>query len=287
MVEWIYATSGYFETMRIPVIAGRAFRESDTPESAPVVVVSKAFAARYFPKGDAVGHHLAGKTPREIVGIVGDVQVHSGFGNGGPLAIEPTVYQPATQLTGSLKTLHTWFSPKWVIRTNGSPGPINPQLQAAIAAVDPLLPIAHFHTVEELAGRYTKSERYLAALFSMLAGLALLLAAIGLYGLISHSIARRRHELGIRMALGATVQQTIVGVMRPGLVLSVAGTLAGLGLSIMAVHLMKSLVFGVKETDPATFIVTAAILLLVAVAASLGPALRVLKMDPAQTLRSE
>src|SRR5262249_31772554 len=117
--------------------------------------------------------------------------------------------------------------------------------------------------------------------------LALLLAAIALYGLISHSIAQRRLELGIRLALGATVKQTIVGAMRPGLLLSLTGIVVGLGLSLVAVRLMKSLVFGVKETDPITFVATALILLLVAAAASLFPALRILKMDPAQTLRSE
>ena len=121
----------------------------------------------------------------------------------------------------------------------------------------------------------------------MLAGLALLLAAIGLYGLISHSIAQRRHELGIRLALGATAQQTIIGVMRPGLVLALAGVVVGLGLSTVAVRLMKSLVFGVRENDPATFVITAGILLAVTALASLGPALRILKIDPAETLRSE
>src|SRR5262249_37452066 len=160
------------------------------------------------------------------------VQMHSGLdGAEGPLRVVPVVYQPATQLTGSLRVLHTWFSPKWVIRTNGPSPRIAQQLQAAVAAVDPQLPIARFHTVHELAGRYIKGERYLATLFTMLAALALLLAAIGLYGLISHSVAARRHELGIRLALGATAQQTIAGVMRPGLLLALAGIVAGLGLS--------------------------------------------------------
>ncbi|HXA49852.1 MAG TPA: FtsX-like permease family protein, partial [Candidatus Acidoferrum sp.] len=148
-------------------------------------------------------------------------------------------------------------------------------------------PIARFRTVEELAGRYTQGERYLAALFSMLAGLALLLAAIGLYGLISQTIAQRRHELGIRLALGATAGQTIAGIMRPGLALAGVGVVVGLGLSSVAVRLLKSMVFGVKENDPTTFAAMAGVLLLVAVAASLAPALRILKMDPAETLRKD
>ena len=124
-------------------------------------------------------------------------------------------------------------------------------------------------------------------LFSILAGLALLLAAIGLYGLISQSITQRRHEIGIRLALGATARQTIAGAMRPGILLSLAGVGAGLGLSLVAVRFLRTMLWGVRETDPATFAATAAILLLVAALASLAPALRILRMDPAETLRSE
>jgi ABC-type antimicrobial peptide transport system permease subunit len=133
----------------------------------------------------------------------------------------------------------------------------------------------------------TGSQRYLAALFSILAGMALLLAAIGLYGLISQSITQRRHEIGIRMALGATARQTIAGVMRPGLLLSLAGIGAGLGISLIAVRFLRSMLWGVRETDPLTFASTAGILLVVAALASLAPALRILRMDPADTLRSE
>jgi predicted permease len=289
-IEAVYATPEYFDTMRIPLFAGRGIREADSGESGRVAVVSRAFAAKYLRNMNPIGQHFTLENRvREIVGVVGDVQQHSGISSRlGPIAVEPTVYLPMAQLSeGLLPMLHTWFSPKWVIRTNGPSAAITPQVRAAVAAVDPRLPIAHFRTVDELAGRYTKGERYMAALFTMLAGLALLLAAIGLYGLISQSIAQRRHELGIRLALGATARQTIVGVMRPGLVLAVIGIIAGLGLSILAVRLMKSLLFGVRETDPVTFIVTAGILLVVTTAASLGPALRILKMDPAQTLRSE
>ena len=141
--------------------------------------------------------------------------------------------------------------------------------------------------MDELRGRYTGSQRYLAALFSILAGLALLLAAIGLYGLISQSITQRKHEIGIRLALGATAQQTIAGVMRPGILLSMAGIGAGLGMSLIAVRFLRSMLWGVRETDPVTFAATAGILLLVAALASLAPALRILRMDPAETLRNE
>ena len=194
--EFVYSTPTYFETMRIPVLAGRAFRDSDTPQRTHVVVVSESFARKYF-HGDALGRHLkSGKEISEIVGICGDVQQHSGLsGDEGPLSVEPTVYLPASQLSdGFVKLIHTWFSPKWVVRTSGPTANLTAQIRAAVAAVDPQLPVAHFRTIDELRNATTGSQRYLAALFSILAGLALLLAAIGLYGLISQSITQRRHE---------------------------------------------------------------------------------------------
>ena len=287
--EFVYATPTYFETMRIPMVSGRTFSDSDAPHKARVVVVSASFARKYF-HGDALGRHLkSGKEIAEIVGICGDVQQHSGLSGGmGPLSVEPTVYLPVSQLNdGFVKLVHTWFSPKWVIRTSGPTANLNGQIRAAVADVDPRLPVAHFRTVEELRNVQTGSQRYLAALFSMLAGLALLLAAVGLYGLISQSIAQRRHEIGIRLALGATARQTIAGMMRPGVLLSIVGIGAGLGISLVAVRFLRSLLWGVRPTDPVTFVATAAILLMVAALASLAPALRILRMDPAETLRNE
>jgi ABC-type antimicrobial peptide transport system permease subunit len=173
------------------------------------------------------------------------------------------------------------------VRTNGPTANLASQIRAVVAATDPQLPVAHFRTVDELRGRYTGGQRYMAGLFSILAGLALLLAAVGLYGLISQSVTQRRHELGIRMALGATAQQTILGVMRPGLLMALAGAGAGLALSVVLVRFLRSMLWGVRETDPATFLIMAALLLVVAALASLAPALRILRMDPAATLRSE
>ena len=287
--EFVYATPGYFETMRIPVVAGRTFRDSDTLRSQRVVVVSRSFAKKYF-HGDALGRHLKmGKDPSEIVGICGDVQQHSGLTSAlGPLSVEPTVYLPPSQLDDDyVQLVHTWFSPKWVIRTSGPSANLGAQIQAAVAQVDPRLPIAHFRTVDELRNVQTGSQRYLAALFSILAGLAVLLAAIGLYGLISQSVAQRRHEIGVRLALGATARQTIAGVIRPAILLSIVGIGAGLGMAFVAVRFLRGMLWGVRQTDPVTFAATSAILLLVAALATLAPALRILRVDPAETLRNE
>src|SRR5262249_29484996 len=159
-------------------------------DSPLVAVVSEAFVRRYMKGQNPIGRHLGpAKTPTEIVGVVGDVQQHSGIGNYGPISLEPTLYIPYSQLTEkALPMIHTWFSPRWVVRSAGAPGALAGQIQAAVAAADPLLPMAKFQTITDLRDIQTGNQRYQAALFSTLAGLALLLAAIGLYGLIAHSI---------------------------------------------------------------------------------------------------
>jgi predicted permease len=288
-VEMVYCTPAYLETLRIPLRAGRGFRDSDTPESARVTVVSQSFAARYFHGREAVGRHIEiERIPREIVGVAGDVQQHSGMGNFGPLSMNPTVYLPVSQMPdGFFRVVHTWFAPKWAIRFHGASGNLQAQVQSAMAAADPQLPIASFRTVDDLRGKITQAQRYDAVLFSVLAGLALVLAAIGLYGLISQSVTQRTHELGVRMALGATAGQTMASVLRPGIQSAAAGMAAGYVLSLVAVRFLEHMLWGVRPTDGFTFAATAVILLAVAAVASVAPALRVLGLDPAQTLREE
>ena len=283
--EVVYATPGYFETMRIPIFRGRGFLESDTARSARVAVVSESFARKMFANADAVGRHLAG--PMEIVGVVGDVQQHSGLGNFGPISIDPTVYIAASQTQDDfLQEVHAWFPPKWVVRTGGPVANLAAQVQAAVTAVDPQLPLAHFGDIDKLRADITSGERYHAALFSIVAGLALLFAAIGLYGLISYSFEDRRQELGVRMALGATAGQAIRSIVQPGLALALAGVAGGIcALPPGGLLLLESLLWGVRPTDSATFAAPAVVLLLVAACASLSCRRRVLRLDPAVTLR--
>jgi predicted permease len=289
-VEMIYTTPGYFAAMRIPVLRGREFRESDSPASGRVAVASQSFANRYFHGKDALGGHVKlGRESSEIVGIAGDVQQHSGLdGSQGPLSMEPTLYIPVAQTSDEyLQLVHTWFSPKWVIRTKGRVRGLESQVRGAIAAADPRLPIAEFRTVEEWRGNFTGDQRYLATLLTVLAGLALLLSGVGLYGLIGHSITERTHEIGVRLALGATVPEAMASAMKPGLVLGAVGVAVGLGLSLPAARLLKHLLWGVEPADALTFLSTAAVLLAVCAVASLMPALRIPRLNPARTLRSE
>jgi predicted permease len=288
-IEVVYVTPEYFDTLRIPLRRGRAFRPADNAGSGPVAIVSESFARKYYARHQAIGGHLRMEGGTwEIVGIAGDVQQHSGLGNFGPLSVEPTMYVPAAQMSGKyFQLVHTWFPPRWVIRATGNPGNIEGQVQNAVASVDPLLPIARFKTMDDLRGRTTQRERYNATLFSIVAGLALLLAALGLAGLISQSVTQRTHELGVRMALGASARQAMLAMMRPGLLLAAAGVATGYVLSRFAVRFLEHLLWGVRPTDPTTFVVTAGILLLVAFIASMVPSLRILRIDPAQTLRDE
>lgn len=284
----VYCTPGYFETIRVPVRRGRTFRESDVVEAPRVAIVSESFARKHFTKRDALGGHLQlGSVTHEIVGIVGDVQQHSGLGNFGPVSIDPTLYIPVAQASdGLLQLVHTWFSPKWVIRASATAG-VEPTVRAAIAAVDPQLPVARFKTIDDLRGKIMLEQRYNATLFSAIAGLALLLAALGLAGLIQQSVTQRTHELGVRMALGANARQAIATMVRPGLVLAGAGVAAGFVLSRIAARFLEHMLWGVRPTDTATFVGTAAILLAVAAGAAVAPALRILRIDPARTLRDE
>jgi predicted permease len=288
-MEMIYTTPGYLEMMRIPIYRGRDFRDSDTPDALRVIVVSQSFAAKFFRGQDPIGQQLkTGESVWQIVGVSGDVQQTSGLEYHGPLAVSPTMYLPVAQLPdGFLRFIHGFASPKWVIRASGASGTLTAQIQAAMASVDPLLPIARFQTIDELHAATTSSQRYDAVLFTTLAGLALLLAAIGLYGLLSHSIGQRTRELGIRMALGATTAQLVATAVRPGLLLALAGAAAGYVGSRIAVRLLEHMLWGVRPDDGVTFIATSCLLLGVAGVASLVPALRILRLDPASTLRSE
>jgi predicted permease len=291
MAEMVYLTDGYFETMRIPLLRGRTIHADDRADALTVVVVSESFARKHFHGAEAaVGRHLEieGK-PREIVGVVGDVQQHSALnGEGTPTSMDPTLYLPVAQMSDEfLSGVHRWYSPKWAIRVRGRASALESHVQEAVAASDPELPIARFQTIADIEGRYTAGQRYLAGLFEVLAGMAVLLAAIGIYGMISQTITRRQHEWGVRLALGATAEQTLTDVMTPGLKLAAIGVLAGLVLARFAVRFLEHLLFGVGPGDPLTFVVTAVLLLLVAGAASLVAAVRVVRMDPATTLRSD
>lgn len=287
--DWNYTTPDYFRALRIPLLRGRRFSIADDSKSRPVAIVNEAFVKEYLPDQEPVGSHLkSGKATREIVGVVGSVQQKPGWGHYGPIAAIAAVYFPAAQTEdNSLLLLHTWFSPNWVVRTNGATEGLIAGMQRAVQAVDPQLPFASFRTMLDVRSRAYADQRFEATLLSILAGLALLLAAVGIYGLIANSVVERTRELGIRMAMGATIGQAMRTVAAPGITLALVGIVVGSVLARGSVGMLEHLIYGVKTTDPLTFASVAVVLLLIAAAASYIPALRIVRLNPAETLRDE
>ncbi len=291
MAEMVYLTPGYFETMRIPLLAGRDIGVRDRAEAPAVVVVSESFANRYFHgTAAALGRHLEiERAAREIVGVVGDVEQHSSLGERTlPISLDPTIYLPAAQMSDLfLADVHHWLSPRWVIRALGPVSPLERQVRNVMASLDDGVPLAGFRTMAEVEARSTGGQRYLASLLAALAVLALLLAAVGIYGTISLTITRRQHELGVRIALGSPVKQMLADVAAPGLVPALWGIGIGLVLARFMVGFLERLLFGVRPGDPLTFVATSLVLLLVAAGATLAAGIRLARMDAAATLRSD
>ncbi len=292
LTNLVYVTPGYLETLRIPLLQGRSLRDGDTGNAAAVGVVNQAFVRMYFKNDEPIGRHIrfggVGGPPVEIVGVSGDVQQQAGWGDYGPAGAVPTIYVPMAQMeTGAVKMLHTWYAPNWVVRVNGDPNSVMRGIQDVMASVDPMLPIAEFRTMTELRSQTFAGQRFQTTLLAALSGLALLLAMVGIYGMMSQSVVERTREMGIRMALGASIGQSIRHATLPGLALGGAGVFAGALLAIASNRLMKHLVWNVSTLDGATYASVAAGLLVVAGIASLIPALRITRLNPADTLREE
>jgi ABC-type antimicrobial peptide transport system permease subunit len=185
-----------------------------------------------------------------------------------------------------LNMVHTWFSPSWFVRVDGPPQAIAQQMQRAVQTVDPLLPFAKFRTFDELRGEAMATQRAQAVLLGTLAGLALLLAAVGLYGLVASSVAERTRELGIRMALGASTRRAVLAAAAPGILLGAIGVVAGLIAARFGAILLRHLVWGVALGDPATFAVAGVTVLAIAATAALVPSLRIVRLNPIRALRT-
>jgi putative ABC transport system permease protein len=285
-----YVTPGYFETLRLPVRRGRSLAERDAKGASPAVVINDSFARRYFPaEAEVVGQHIkvAGEV-REIVGIADNVQQKGGFNGYGPIDALPSVYVPFAQFPGGgLRLYHGWFAPAWIVRT-ASAGVVNEAaIRRVMAEVDPQLPLSAVRSVDVVRSAALARQRVLMLLVGMLGVTALLLAAIGIHGLIASGVTERTREFGIRMALGATAGQTVRTAALPGIALAAVGLVAGCGVAVGVSGLLRSLLWGVKANDPVTFAGVIVALLLVAVAASVFPALRVRRLDPVALLRSE
>jgi hypothetical protein len=220
--------------------------------------------------------------------VLADVTKRPGLRASAPLTTEVTYYVPATQMgqTG-VNLVHIWFQPSWIVRTEGPINGLTAAMQTALAEADPALPFAGFHSLKELQADALQQQRLEALLLGVLAGLALLLSVVGVYGLVSNLVVQRTREIGIRMALGSTVGQAMVEIGKSGITAIACGVAGGLVLAGLTLRVMKSQVYGVRTYDPATLIAVVALLALSAAVATFAPTRRIAKIDPALTLRSE
>lgn len=286
MTSATYIAGDYFGTLGIPLRAGRAFDARDTAAALPVVIVNERIAQEYFGGTNPVGRRIRlSGVEREIVGVAGDVIVRPGFGDRGPLAAMPLAYLPLAQASdGFLRLVHGWFSTAVIVRTRGSMADAAAGLRAS---VDPMLPFAAVRSMEEVEGAAVAQPRLMMTLLLGLAGVAVLLSAVGIHGLIASSVAERTREMGIRMALGATGSRAVGTLAMPGVLLAIAGILVGAAAARGAATLLRSFLWGISPTDPSTYAAVAALFVAVAAIASVLPALRILRLDPARTLRAE
>ena len=284
-----YVTPGYFETLRLPLLRGRSLADADSKAAAPVVVVNEVFVHRYFKDRDPVGEFVrVGGVDRRIVGVSSSVRQRGGFNGFGPVDALPAIYMPFAQFPANgLRVIHGWFSPAWIVRAAPNAAVTEQAIRRAMADVDPQLPLSAVRGVDEVRSLALAGHRVLTGLVAALGGLALFLAAIGIHALIASGVTERTREIGIRMALGATIRQTVIDAAKPGLLMAAAGLAVGCLAAFGASGLMRNLLWGVRENDPVTFVAVVAALLVVAAAASLVPALRIRKFDPVALLRSE
>lgn len=286
----VYVTSGFFETLGIPLLRGRDLEEADRAEAQPVVVANRAFVEENLAETPAIGSRVTfGGRDWEIVGVVGDVQQsNAGWGPSQPVWKSPTLYISAAQAgDGFFRGIHIWFAPSWLVKTTGEPSALAAGVTEAIHEVDPLMPVARIARLEEVMGRALARPRFEAVFLVAVAAFALLLAVVGLYGIVANEAVERTSEMGLRMALGATPANAVWTVGLAGLRLVLIGLVVGAIAAALTSRWIERVIWGVAVVDPFTMAAVAACLTALAAAASFMPAARVARLEPARILREE
>jgi predicted permease len=289
---WTMVSAGYFETFKIPVLRGRSFTEQDD-SGPPVVIVNQALAKQFWPKGDplsdrmiigrGVGPAFKDEPPRQIIGVVGDVRDGALYRDP-----QPNMYVLSAQITEGENALVSQIAPwAWVIRTRVPPRSLSSAIQKELREASGGLPVARVRPMEETISRSTAAQNFNMLVLTIFGCAALLLAAIGIYGLMAYSVAQRTQEIGIRLALGAGTGTVRNMVVFQGLRLAVTGVALGLAASFGLTRLISSLLFGVKAWDPVVLSTVPLMLIGVALVAIWLPALRASRVDPIHALRYE
>ena len=290
--EWLAVSSGYLNVLKIPILRGRAFDEEDKAGAPGVVLVNAALAKRFWPEqnplgkeiliGNGLGPKLADE-PRRIIGVVGDVRDQDLSQEP-----EPTMIIPDAQMPDGLEQLQADFGPIWwLVRTRNAPQTFIPQISERLREVSAGRPVGTVRTMSQSLSRSMARQKFNMLLLSIFASVALLLAAIGVYGVIAHSVAQRTQEIGVRMALGADRKTVRNMILREALTTGTVGAASGLCAAFFLVRLLSGWLFGVSARDPAIFVAAPAFLLLVVFVAACFPAARAAHLDPARTLRAE
>lgn len=282
--EFHVVSPGIFEALRMPLVRGRFFNDHDQRDTEPVMIISASFARKYFPDEDPIGRRIeigAGEgearksyKTREVVGVVGDLRTAT-------LEKEPapTYYVPLPQLM--------WGPPTLVVRTKGDPMALAPALNKALESLDSEAPLYNLRTMQDYLALDLGRARFQAMLLGLFAGIALLLTAVGLYGVMAQSVAQRTQEIGIRMALGASRENVRAMVLRRGTLLSLTGTAIGIVGALAFARLIESLLYEIPPHDPTTYLAVCAVLAVVAALASYVPASRATRLEPMVALRYE
>jgi len=270
----------YFKTMGIRLMAGRLFDERDAKGTPDVVIVNETMARTFWKNESPIGKRIQpGETPPwcTIIGVVEDVK-NAGLDK--PAGTELYLPYDQTQASG-LQNAYL------VLRGQGDPRSLVSAVRSRLDGVDPTIPLAQVETMDAVMAEAESQPRFLTLLLTLFSGVALIIATVGIYGVISYSVARRSKEFGLRMALGAQPGNVLTLVMKQGLVLTAIGVIVGVGAALGLTRLMATLLFGVQPTDPVTFLSVSALLAVVALSASYIPALRATKVDPMKALRYE
>jgi putative ABC transport system permease protein len=277
----IIVDENYFKTLGVPLVAGRFFDERDVRGRPPVTIVNETLARRYFPGGNAVGRRLkqgGAERPNnpwmEIVGVVGDVK-YSGL-NAPP---EPAFYLADRQ--------QPWTRRYVIVRTAADPRSALSAIRGAVSALDRDVPVARVSTIDQLMNESVAAPRFRTTLVTVFAVVGLVLAAIGIYGVMAYTVSERARELGVRVALGATTGDVVRMVLAEAFALAAVGVGLGVAVAVAMTRFMAALLYGVTPTDPATFVSIAGLLMAIALAGSYVPARRATRIDPIMTLRSE
>ncbi len=276
VARWYDMDPGYFRAMGIPLLEGRYFDAADDSAGTPVAIVNRTLAGRFFPTGRAVGGRieLEGRGPVDVIGVVADVRPFR------PDAVpEPEIYWPIAQRTRGASF--------FVLRTGGDPAALERAVRARVAAVAPDISISQFRTMDDLVGGGLVSPRFNLVILGIFAAVALCLAAIGIYGVISYNVSRRTHEIGLRKALGADRDRIVAQIVRQGFAPALGGLALGIVGALALTRLMAGMLYGVKPTDPVTMVSVTLVFALISSVACWIPARRAAALEPMEAMRVE